>query len=188
MARRYPTRRFRRLIGLIAAGVAAWALVWGSLHRALPMAYRGTIEAAAAKNGLQPDLVAAVIRVESGYRSDVESPHGAIGLMQVMPQTAAWIHSRAGIGGDPPDLYDPGQNIALGTWYLGYLCRRYRGTLVVALAAYNGGPTVADRWLEEGRIRLGGSRVNDIPYPETRHFVVRVLRFRRLYHLVYGIR
>lgn len=187
MARRYPTRRFRRLVGLLTGAVAIAALVAVVLRGVLPLGYRANIETAATRNGLEPALVAAVIRVESGYRPHALSPRGAVGLMQIMPATAAWIHRQTGLGSTPPNLYDPAQNIALGSWYLGYLCRRYRGTVAVALAAYNGGPTVADRWLREGRIRLGSSAAGAIPYPETRHFVERVFRFRRLYHLVYGI-
>ena len=90
------------------------------------------IQASARRHGLDPLLVAAIVQVESGFDGRAVSPRGAIGLMQVMPGTAAEL--------DVNDLYSPSGNLEAGTRYLASLLRRFDGDLVLGLAAYNAGP------------------------------------------------
>lgn len=117
---------------------------------------RALAGAAARRHGLDPDLVLAVVQVESGFRPDAVSPKGALGLMQLMPGTA----SALGVS----DPLDPGQNLDGGARHLGALVDRYDGDLTRALAAYNAG---------EGAVaRHGGVP----PYRETRAYVKDVLR------------
>jgi soluble lytic murein transglycosylase-like protein len=114
------------------------------------------VEAAARRHGLDPELVRAVVAVESGFRPDAVSPKGAQGLMQLMPATARAL----GV----TDPFDPAANIDGGTRYLRILVTRYGGDLRRALAAYNAG---------EGAVaRHGGVP----PYPETLAYVRRVLQ------------
>jgi soluble lytic murein transglycosylase len=164
------------LMGLVVA--ASVAVSW-----ALPFQYAGVIRTEARRHGLDPYLVAAVVRVESGFRADARSRQGAVGLMQLMPATARWVTTKSGIRGP---LEDPAANVAYGSWYLHYLLHRYGGNLRLALAAYNSGPEVVDRWLSRGQWNTDADPAH-IPYPETRAFVERVLWFRRLYRLVYGL-
>jgi soluble lytic murein transglycosylase-like protein len=108
--------------------------------------------------GLDPLLVAGVISVESSFRSRIVSSAGAIGLMQVMPDTGAWFGARIGMRlENPEDLFDPERNIHIGVRYLAWLLRRF-DRLDHALVAYNAGPARAeqvlrgpdaDRWLAE---------------------------------------
>lgn len=186
MGTRWRLRRDRRIIRGGLALLLLSFLTMVAIRAALPLRYTNVIRTAAAQQRVQPALVAAVIRVESGYRPAAVSPRGAIGMMQLMPATAKWI---AGQNGQHQgiDLMNPRQNIFLGTWYLAYLLRRYHQNLVLALAAYNGGPGTTDSWLAHGRLAQDAGNGSSIPYPETRHFVARVLRYRRLYRLVYGI-
>jgi soluble lytic murein transglycosylase-like protein len=114
------------------------------------------IEQAARRHGLEPALVEAVVAVESGFRPDAVSRKGAIGLMQLMPGTAAEL----GVG----DPFDPDANLDGGSRYLSRLLAEHRGDLRKALAAYNAGPGAVRR--HEGVP----------PYPETRGYVDRVLR------------
>jgi soluble lytic murein transglycosylase len=180
-----PGRRVvRRWIGIFIV----LAVVWFAMRMELPVRYQSIIRQEAAESRVKPALVAAVIRVESGYRRDVVSPKGAVGLMQLMPATARWIQQEQGrTHALMPDLRNPRTNISLGTWYLSYLLGRYNDNLVLALAAYNSGPAVTDGWLRDGRLSFTVTNGSAIPYLETRNFVARVFRYQRFYRIVYGI-
>jgi len=116
------------------------------------------IDRAAAASQLRPALIHAVVRAESAYQSDAVSPKGAVGLMQLMPATAA----RYGV----TDRADPAQNLRGGTEYLRDLLKMFDNDLQLALAAYNAG--------ENAVIRYG----NKIPpYKETQGYVRKVVRF-----------
>lgn len=108
----------------------------------------------AARYRVDPALLAAVIRVESGFRDDAVSPKGAQGLMQVMPDTAALLGFA--------DVTDPSHNLEAGTRYLAGLLEQFGGDVELALAAYNAGPGAVRRW---GTVP---------PFPQTRAFVRRV--------------
>jgi soluble lytic murein transglycosylase len=138
----------------VAALLFAFAAMTAVVRTAYPLRYEEMILAAAEREGLDPFLVIAVIQVESGFRPEAVSPVGAVGLMQVMPQTAAWIASRRDAEGRSTGaLSDPEANIAMGSWYLAYLLDRYGDDRDLALAAYNAGPASIDRWREEdGRL------------------------------------
>jgi len=121
--------------------------------------YRSSIAAAAARQNLDPALVHAVVAAESNYRADAVSPAGAVGLMQILPETA----SRYGVR--PEDLQRPESNLRAGTRYLADLLRMFSGDLELALAGYNAG--------EYAVLRYGG-RIP--PFSATRAYVPRVLQ------------
>lgn len=149
----------------------------GRLH---PLHFEDEIRAAAAKHGVDPYLVAAVARAESGYDPGVVSSAGAVGLMQIMPDTAQWIAQRDDWHGGPVgDLTDPSLNLELGAFYLAFLLDLFEGDVRSALAAYNAGQGTVAAWLQGS----GGTSLDpaDIPFAETREFVARVERFRELY-------
>lgn len=162
------------LLALLLIGAAG--LSW-----AAPFPYQQEVTLAARHNGLDPLLVAAVIRTESSFHPHAQSRRGAVGLMQVMPSTGHWIQTKLGSSGN---LWDPDVNIEIGAWYLRYLLNRYHGHIKLALAAYNSGPEVVDMWLQNKTIQPGVSP-SSIPYPETRDFVQRVLAFYWIYRVVY---
>jgi soluble lytic murein transglycosylase len=188
-------RRRRQLIAAVAfaAVVGLGALVLrplftNAVHHltALPLRHDDTIRAQAHDKRLDPSLIAAVIYAESKF-SDSTSSAGALGLMQLLPSTAHFIADRSGgTAFTTEDLSTPEINIAYGSWYLRYLLDRYGGDEVLALAAYNGGMGNVDRWLADARMRGGRLDVADIPFPETRAYVERVLDARRDYRRTYA--
>ncbi len=191
--RRRAIRRRRR--ALAALGVLA-AIVIGVIvasplaqkaidELTLPLQYSSIIRTQAADKHLPPDLIAAVIYAETKFDART-SPTGAEGLMQIEPQTAEFLARRSGATNfHTSDLGTPAVNIAYGTYYLRYLLNEYHGSLVAALAAYNGGETNVDHWI----VRFGGGasglRIDDIPFPETRAYVQRVLQAQQDYRHTY---
>lgn len=169
------------VVAVVLLGFALHRWIWRSLY---PLPYRDTIFHFAEENRLPPLLVAAVIRVESRFRPQATSPVGARGLMQVMPETGRWAAEQLGLPTFNPDmLYQPETNIRIGAWYLGQLRREFNQDLILALAAYNGGRGNVRDWLSQNP--AASYRPKDIPFPETRDYVQRVLqdylRYRRIY-------
>ena len=142
--------------------------------------YIAVIRDEAAAHGLDPALVAAVIRVESNFRPDAVSRRGARGLMQVMPSTAGYVLEKSGYHGVEDleeGLLTPAFNIKLGCWYLAYLLDYYDSDIILSLAAYNAGPGNVDRWLREEIWDGTLANIQQIPYLETRNYVERVHYF-----------
>lgn len=153
-------------------------------HYLYPLEHAGIIEANARRNGVDPYLIAAIIYQESRFRPGSQSRAGAVGLMQIMPDTALWISQKTRQSVDSDALRRPDKNIALGSWYFSWLQRKY-GSESLALAAYNSGDKTLDRWLRDrGRLSVDGI-VRSIPYPETRNFVQNVQASREQYKRLY---
>ena len=176
------SRVFSLLIALLTAAVVAGVIVvrtepdWYTRLR-YPLRYESIVAVHARNYDLDPALLAAVIYTESRFRADAESAAGAIGLMQLLPETAKGIAVRTGGGRFVvADLYEPELNVRYGSWYLRALLDRY-GDERTALAAYHAGPGNVDRW----RARGAG-----IVFPETRAYVERVLDVRKAYARVYA--
>jgi soluble lytic murein transglycosylase len=192
--RRATVRRRRR--GALAAGVLVVAIVGIVMalplaERAvnalgLPLSYPSVIRRQATQKRLDPALVAAVIYAETKFEPRTSSA-GAVGLMQLMPQTATFLAHRSGATTfTTADLATPKVNIAYGAYYLRYLLDAYHGRIVPALAAYNGGESNVDRWAAAAHARGHPLRISDIPFPETRDYVQRVLDARSRYRHTYA--
>ena len=123
--------------------------------------YGGAIDAAAQRHGLDALLVAAVVEAESGFRPAVVSERGAVGLMQILPETAAGLGGRDLFA--PLDPFDPTTNLDLGARYLASLLTRFDGRVDFALAAYHSGPARVER------------HRGVPPWDETEEYVERVL-------------
>ncbi len=151
-----------------------------------PFAYQDIIMEEAQKNGVEPFLVVAVIWVESGFRESAESAKGARGLMQVMPQTAMWAAEQMGMEDYSHDkLFEPSTNIAIGTWYLGNLFREFDRNPYLVLAAYNGGRGHVSSWLQKGVWDGSREAIEDVPFLETRSYVLKVERVYKRYRHIY---
>jgi len=152
----------------------------------LPLRHDDVIRQQAQDKDLDPALIAGVIFAESHFR-DQTSHAGAKGLMQLMPDTADFIAQKSGgIAFRQQDLATPQVNIAYGSWYLRYLLDRYDGSEPLALAAYNAGHGTVDGWLADAAANDREFKVADIPYPETRAYVSKVLDARRDYRREYA--
>src|SRR5205823_13580916 len=159
-------RRILAVAGLAAALLGAFALLqsskpgwWERLW--YPLRYEQIVRGHARNYDLDPALLAAVIYQESKFKADAKSSSGAIGLMQLLPDTAKGIALHT--GGSRfrvHDLYNPEINIRYGAWYLRHLLDKY-GDERTALAAYNAGQENVDEWRREGR---------GIAFSETRHY------------------
>ncbi len=158
------------------------------VRRQYPLKYRGTLVAEAEANRLDPGLLAAIIYAESRFEPDSLSAAGAVGLMQLMPETAAWAASEMGRHGLDRRLTEPAPNIVIGAWYYRYLLDKY-GDERLALAAYNGGERNLDEWLAAEPGTAVDEAIEAIPFEETRVFVGRVRGTKAIYILLYpGLR
>ena len=188
------TRRRRRLWPAVAVLVAAALLVAmisgldalkgvdkAVTEIAYPLRYDDIIRQQARAKNLDPALIAAVIYAESGFIAGRTSSAGAEGLMQITPETASDIARRSGgTAFTLEDLATPQINISYGSYLLRELLDRYDGDVDAALAAYNAGPGNADKW--------GGSQLkaDQIPFPETRAYVEKVLEAQIQYRERYN--
>ena len=168
------------------AVVAALAAAFGTIHLTRPawydrlwhpFRYQQIVLGHARNYHLDPALLAAVIYQESRFNADAKSDRGAIGLMQLLPDTAKGIAERT--GGSKfrvSDLYDPELNVRYGAWYLRHLIDKY-GSERTALAAYNAGQANVDGWRARG---IG------IQFDETKEFVGHVEGLKRTYRHAYS--
>ena len=148
--------------------------------------YQEEILEYSAKNKVDPFLVAAVIKNESNFDSHAVSKAGAVGMMQIMPETGAWIAKQMGLTGfDNQQLYDPQTNIRLGCWYLGELEYEFQRNWLLMMIAYNAGRGSTKKWMEDNGWDYDFNRIEAIPYTDTRVYVKRVLQDRDKYYLLY---
>jgi soluble lytic murein transglycosylase len=147
------------------------------VHLRYPLDYENIITGHAKNYDLDPALLAAVIYRESKFDARAQSESGAIGLMQLLPDTAKGIALHTGGSQfEVSDLWDPEINVRYGAFYLRRLLNKY-GNVRLALAAYNAGQANVDKWLENGE---------GIAFPETRQYVDEVLAARDVYAKTYA--
>jgi len=170
---------------LVLGAIAAVAIVFQAGARHIyPLKFEGLILRQAARHDLEPALLAAIVYEESKFNRASRSEAGAVGLMQLMPSTAEWASKKLGRPELAADLIEPGANLVLGSWYFRRLLDRYH-SVALALAAYNGGQRNLDRWLGENSGRGRDEVIDHIPFVETREFVRRVERSRKIYRWLY---
>jgi soluble lytic murein transglycosylase len=174
--------------GLGEAGLAI-KLRGFSVTGTRPGAFREEVERAAALHGVDPDLLHAVMRVESVYDPRIISYAGAIGLMQIMPRTGRSIAHALGRDGFTVDeLLDPATNVEFAAWYLASLLRRWDGRLPLAIASYNGGPHNVRRWLRDHSPDMPlDAFLERIGFDQTHRYVRRVLTHYEAYRALRGL-
>ena len=151
-----------------------------------PVLERETLISSSKENGLDPVIVAALIRQESNFNPLATSPAGARGLMQLMPAVGKTLADTKGIGPWDPDLlYEPAINIKLGTAHLSGLVRKYP-EVVKVLAAYNAGESRVEKWSSKAGAGDPEVFTERIPFVETRDYVRIILRNRAYYQALYA--
>ncbi len=160
-----------------------------------PRSYHNEVEAAATRFGIEPNMIYAIIKAESGFTETAVSPDAAIGLMQVLPDTFLFdIREKIGLADQGSAvLFQAKENILAGTYYFSYWYYYFsevygiQDPTVEALAAYNAGVGNVWKWLEDDDLHdWDGLFVEKIPFEETREYVQRVLKYKEKYDALYG--
>ena len=153
-----------------------------------PKTYDNIITTYADRYDVDKDLVFALIKSESDFNPDVKSNKGAIGLMQLMKQTAIEIAPTIDLkiqnNEMEENLLNPEININIGTKYLQTLLEKYN-SIELALTAYNAGAGNVDKWIEQGLLEEDGSNIEKVPFKETNKYVRSILRDYKIYKKIY---
>lgn len=173
------------LIIVLIAGLLFAAVFTGScIERTFfyPTEYKKEVIAASDRFGTDKILIFSVINAESGFDKNTVSKKGAIGLMQIMPETAVFIAGKLGI--KTYDLFDPETNILFGSYYLNYLLSRF-GDTITAVAAYNAGEGNVAKWLKVKEYSADGTTLKSVPYPETSAYIEKIKKSLKKYKKLY---
>ncbi|MSP27761.1 MAG: lytic murein transglycosylase [Methylococcales bacterium] len=155
---------------------------WDDLALRFPVTYTDQVHSNASLQHLDPALVFGLMRQESMLDKDAQSPVGARGLMQIMPETGQQIARKMN---EPwqsaSSLFNPDTNIRYGTFYYKQMVNRFNGNFALAAAAYNAGPHRVDQWLPRGQWMPADIWIETIPFKETRKYVTSVLSYAMIY-------
>lgn len=187
-------KRKKKRAGLIAAiiivvaallGVGAYFGYRQYIIETHPLKYQTYVEKYAAQNDIDKYLVYAVIKTESGFKTDAVSNVGARGLMQIMEETFDWIKYKRDDGDAVYfDMYNAQKNIDYGCWLLGYLYEEF-GTIEATAAAYHAGRGTVNQWLSDARYSPDGVHLEVIPTPDTAHYVNKIKNALQTYKKLY---
>lgn len=173
-------QKSRKTVAIVAIVIVAAILLGGAYYvyeklngkGKYPLEYEDIIVKYAQENGLDPYFVAAVIYVESGFDAQAVSGAGAMGLMQIMPDTGEWIAGKLGIDAfEQSMLFDPDTNIKFGSWYLHFLNDKFEGNRQLVMAGYNAGHNRVAGWLEDKTLS-DGKELKEIPFAETERYEI----------------
>ena len=167
----------KRKIIIFAVALFVVVVAITAFAAAFPLKYKNEVEKFSEKYSIDESLVYAVIKAESNFRPERISDKGAIGLMQIMPDTAEYI-GKEFYDGRKFDLFKPSDNIEAGCFYLAYLSERF-SDLTAMLAAYNAGECSVRLWLKRNNAET--LDIDSIPFEETRRYVKKVKFFLKVY-------
>ncbi|EGR1043549.1 murein transglycosylase [Vibrio cholerae] len=171
----------------IAATISA--SLWDNNQLRFPVVHQNLFTLHGRKNGVDPITLMSLARQESALNPDAQSPVGARGLMQIMPDTARYTARKYQLSySNPDELYQVGKNIEIGSRYLSSLLERYDQNRILAFAAYNAGPSRVDSWLKRSQGKLDAyGFIEAIPFAETRGYVQNILMFETYYRDLMGV-
>ena len=149
-----------------------------------PVMYEEFVEKYSYEYAVPKEIIYSVIKAESSFRSDVVSEKGAVGLMQITPETFDWLMTKTKENLSQGLLYEPETNIKYGTYFLYYLYTEFEVWDIV-FAAYNAGYNrVKNEWMKNPEY-IYNNQVIDVPYPETRNYIKRVNGNMEMYKKLY---
>lgn len=155
------------------------------LPKMYPKKYSELVEKYATEYELDPLLVYSIIKAESNFKEEAKSNSNAIGLMQIMLETAKEIGQKIDIEEITEEkLLEPDININIGTKYFKILLEKYNNEKL-AIIAYNAGMGNLDTWLKQGIIDPEGNNLENIPFPETKNYVKKILQNYKIYSEIY---
>lgn len=163
--------------------VTSTTVVCGYFFVAYPIRYKKLITQISEKYSISPSLVASMINVESSYNAIAKSNAGAIGLMQIMPNTCKYVCDIYGLTYDVDNMYLPEYNIEIGCLYLKYLQTKFDDTDTV-LCAYNAGETTIRSWLNNDEYSEN-NKLKYIPYKETKNYIKKINKNIKIYKKIY---
>ena len=163
-------------------GLAGYKLFIAYTH---PINYKNEIIEISHTYNLEPSIVASLINVESGYKQEAKSRKNAIGLMQIKLDTAIYI-AELNNKNKPSEteLFSPTINIEYGCMYLQYLNKKFEN-IYTALAAYNAGETRVRSWLNSTNYSNDGQTLCNIPYTETKNYIIKIKNNLKFYRKIY---
>ena len=182
----------KKIIVIIIIIILAIAFIFIFKNKLLkfiyPKTYKEVIAIYEEKYKVEENLIFALIKSESNFDSKAISKSNALGLMQIMEETAKDVAEKNDIelntNNTKDELFDIYKNIEIGTCYLSILMEKYNNK-EVALAAYNAGIGTVDEWIQSGIIKADGSDIENIPYKETNNYVRKILRDYKIYQDLY---
>lgn len=172
---------------VVAAGYYIYQTDWFQKKYIYPFPYQEKVYRYSRENNVDPYLIAAVIRTESKFIANARSPKGAIGLMQMMPETGQWVADQINQPGYVETrLNDPEISIRFGSWYLASLQSEFKHNEVLVLAAYNGGRGNVKQWMRQFGWNDSFQDIDQIPFRETKEYVKKVQKAKEKYRDLYG--
>lgn len=150
---------------------------------AYPTPYRDIVLKNSSQFALEPYLVYSVIKTESGFKTNVKSSKGAVGLMQITPSTAEYIAEK--LATPTYNLEDVETNVKFGCFYLRYLINKFK-SLNTAITAYNAGEGNVSKWLKDSKCSTDGINLKYIPFKESRNYLKKIRKSLANYRKLYG--
>lgn len=187
--RKKTKRKAAVLLVLILLAAAIAFAVYHNANRSLqktlyPLKYEKYVATYCRKYNLEESFVFAVIKCESSFQSDAVSSAGAMGLMQIMPDTFTWLKTKTGEDLPQKMLFDPETSIRYGCFLYSMFIEQF-GTEAEAVAAYHAGPNNVKKWLEDENYSKDGKTLYDIPFSSTKAYVQNVMKTKDIYEKLY---
>ena len=178
------------IVGIIVLMIIVFLVVFKDkiLKIIYPKTYKEIVSVYAEKYNVDENIIFSVIKAESNFENNAVSHKDALGLMQIMEETAKDVATKYDINIDlnnaEQEILNVQNNINIGTKYLSVLIEKYQN-IELAVAAYNAGTGTVDSWIEKGIIKEDGSDIENIPYKETNNYVRKILRNYNVYEELY---